>query len=311
MKKWCVYKHITPSQKVYIGITSQEPQKRWLCGYGYTHNKYFDRAIKKYGWNNIAHIIIARGLTEDEAKWLEIELIKAYDSTNNENGYNLTLGGEGGNGYIPSEETRIKMSEKMKGENNPFFGKHHSEETKKKISNSNSGENSPFFGRHLTKEHKEKIGKSNKGKKRTKEQCNDISKRMKGRFAGEKHPNYGKKMNDKQRKKMSDSKKGTHQSEETRNKISKSLKGKNKGKRSGTVKIVFCITTGKSFWGRREAGEYYNIKSDRGISSCCNKQKEFHGTLENGEKLRWMFIKGKILLNFSHNKKYKIKDLNK
>ena len=33
-----------------------------------------------------------------------------------------------------SEETKLKISEAEKGENNPFYGKHHSEETKQKLS---------------------------------------------------------------------------------------------------------------------------------------------------------------------------------
>ena len=30
MKKWIVYKHTSPSGKVYIGITSNSPEKRWI-----------------------------------------------------------------------------------------------------------------------------------------------------------------------------------------------------------------------------------------------------------------------------------------
>ena len=29
MRKFCVYKHTTPSGKVYIGITSRKPKERW------------------------------------------------------------------------------------------------------------------------------------------------------------------------------------------------------------------------------------------------------------------------------------------
>lgn len=41
-----VYKHTSPSNKVYIGITSQSVIKRWGSGHGYRHNEYFFRAIK-------------------------------------------------------------------------------------------------------------------------------------------------------------------------------------------------------------------------------------------------------------------------
>lgn len=48
MKKYCVYKHVSPSNKVYIGITSKNPLRRWENGNGYKNNKYFYRAILKY-----------------------------------------------------------------------------------------------------------------------------------------------------------------------------------------------------------------------------------------------------------------------
>lgn len=34
-KNYCVYKHTTPSKKVYIGMTGQDPEKRWRNGSGY------------------------------------------------------------------------------------------------------------------------------------------------------------------------------------------------------------------------------------------------------------------------------------
>lgn len=93
-KKWTVYKHTTPNDKVYIGITSRKPQSRWReNGKGYK-NQLFWKAIEKYGWENIKHEIIKENLTEQEAKLLEIELIKQYNSANSDYGYNLTIGGD-------------------------------------------------------------------------------------------------------------------------------------------------------------------------------------------------------------------------
>ena len=40
-----------------------------------------------------------------------------------------------------SEETRQKLSEAQKGENNPLFGKHHSAETRQKMSEAQKGKN--------------------------------------------------------------------------------------------------------------------------------------------------------------------------
>ena len=31
---WTVYRHISPSGKVYVGITSMQPELRWSKGYG-------------------------------------------------------------------------------------------------------------------------------------------------------------------------------------------------------------------------------------------------------------------------------------
>lgn len=40
-KKWCVYVHIAPNGKKYVGITSQKPEKRWNHGEGYQRHPYF------------------------------------------------------------------------------------------------------------------------------------------------------------------------------------------------------------------------------------------------------------------------------
>ena len=63
-----VYKHTFPNNKVYIGITQQQPEKRWKNGLGYdSHQEIMKRAIKKYGWNNIKHDILFQNLSKDEA----------------------------------------------------------------------------------------------------------------------------------------------------------------------------------------------------------------------------------------------------
>lgn len=103
-----VYVHIAPNGKRYYGITKQKVEARWKNGKGYGANEYFYRAINKYGWDNFEHIIIARGLSEEEAKWLEVELIREHDTSNREYGYNISLGGEAHKGHKHTEETRKK-----------------------------------------------------------------------------------------------------------------------------------------------------------------------------------------------------------
>lgn len=89
-----VYKHTCPNGKVYIGQTSQKPERRWSHGNGYKENSYFYRAIQKYGWDNIKHEIIAENLTQEEADSLEIELIERYKATDRNSGYNHHYGGQ-------------------------------------------------------------------------------------------------------------------------------------------------------------------------------------------------------------------------
>lgn len=145
--KYFVYKHTSPSGKVYIGITSQtKPEYRWgKNGNRYNNNEHFYRAIQKYGWGNIKHEILCEGLNKEEACKKEIELITKYKSNNAELGYNICSGGEIN---IFSEETRKKLSKSHKGllKGKPSYRK----------------------GIPLSEEHKQKISMSNKGKSRSK-----------------------------------------------------------------------------------------------------------------------------------------------
>lgn len=142
-RKWCVYVHISPSEKCYIGITSQKTKDRWRNGNGYKSNQYFSRAIQKYGWDSFKHEIIVDGLSEEEAKLTEIALIHKYNTTNPLYGYNISHGGSGTVGV------------RHFGEDNPFYGKHHTEETREKMRQNHydmTGENNPFYNKHHSNE---------------------------------------------------------------------------------------------------------------------------------------------------------------
>lgn len=180
MKNYTVYMHISPSNKRYIGITSTSVDMRWNNGHGYK-DQVFHRAIKKYGWDNIQHIIIAKGLDEEEAKWLEVELIREFDTTNPKHGYNVSHGGEGGNGLKHTEEWKQEHSRKMSGENNPMYGRTHTEEVREKLKKMNTGENNPWYGKQRSEETKRKISESNKGKKLSEEVKQKISEKMSGK----------------------------------------------------------------------------------------------------------------------------------
>ena len=73
-RKYKVYMHISPIGKKYIGITKQSLKKRFDNGRGYKGCFRFKKAIDKYGWENIEHILLKDNLTEEEAKKMEIDL---------------------------------------------------------------------------------------------------------------------------------------------------------------------------------------------------------------------------------------------
>lgn len=74
-KRYYLYRHITPSGKVYIGITCQKPENRWNNGRGYFNaiKTPFKSSIMKYGWENIKHEVLFSNLTKERAKNLEYE----------------------------------------------------------------------------------------------------------------------------------------------------------------------------------------------------------------------------------------------
>lgn len=110
--QWSVYKHTSPSGKVYIGI-AKDIKHRWRNkGSGYKGSTRIANAIKKYGWDNIKHEILFSELTKEAACQKEIELIKIFKSTDPAFGYNLLSGGQCG---LHSVETKEKIKKSNTG----------------------------------------------------------------------------------------------------------------------------------------------------------------------------------------------------
>lgn len=105
---WTVYMHITPSGKRYIGITSVPPEQRWQGGLSGYKGQVFENAIKKYGWENIEHVILYSNITKEEASKREQELISKYRTTESKYGYNVSSGGISDKSF--SEYTKQQMS---------------------------------------------------------------------------------------------------------------------------------------------------------------------------------------------------------
>lgn len=122
INNFCVYKHTSPSNKCYIGITKQIPEERWgsngnrymiIKRDGSYKHPYFANAILKYGWDNITHEILDAELTKEEACILEKKYISFYKSI--KKSYNITDGGEGSSGFKFSKETKKRLSDLRKG----------------------------------------------------------------------------------------------------------------------------------------------------------------------------------------------------
>lgn len=177
-RKYCVYRHTSPSGKVYVGITCQNPIRRWAHGHGYRNNPYFSNAIKKYGWDNFTHEVLFSDLTKEDACEKEIELIRFHKSNNEDYGYNISSGGEF-----------------------PTTGRKLSDEAKRKLSESRRGEKATWYGKKLSEEHRRKMSEAHKGRTHSLEQRRRNSESQKG----DKNHNYGKRASEETRKKMSDS----------------------------------------------------------------------------------------------------------
>lgn len=175
---WCVYMHTNlVNKKVYIGITSRKPDKRWGKGgseYTTKNHPAFGRAIEKYGWDNFSHDILFDGLSKQDACKKEIELIREYKSNctrykDPSFGYNMSDGGEiGSSGYVWSDESKKKLSDALRGIikdeewclhlSQAMSGKKATNETINKLRESH-------FGKVASSEAKDKMSKSRTGYK--------------------------------------------------------------------------------------------------------------------------------------------------
>lgn len=133
------------NNKTYIGYTQTSLYRRKISHYASsrknTSNNYFKSALSKYKESDFLWFVLFRSNSLDELKEREKFFIKLFKSNNRLFGYNLSSGGEQ---CFFNEEVRNKISKKAKsrgldGEQNPFYGKHHSSEQRKKWSESRKG----------------------------------------------------------------------------------------------------------------------------------------------------------------------------
>lgn len=251
MSTYTVYRHTSPAGKVYIGITSKKPERRWDNGKGYRDCPHMARAVAKHGWENFTHDIIAEGVTKEEAEAMEVRLIAEFRSNNGDFGYNADNGGSAPG--RTSEATRQKMSASRMG--HPT-----SDETRRKISAAHTGV--PLSPEHLEsvrrasalrrgvplpEETRRKISEANKGRVKSAEECRRISEAHRGKI---------------------------FLSEATRQKISETKKNSPstpRGANNPKSRAVVCVETGELFECIRAGADAKGINTAHNIGRSCRR----------------------------------------
>lgn len=138
----------TKNNKVYIGQTERSLEKRWsehrkMLLKDTHYNQHLQAAWNKYGGVNFLFSLVEKfdNQMNFDINMLEKYWICHYNSSNPLNGYNKTLGGEGGS---PSTETKKKQSLAR-------------------------------AGKALPESTRQKIGKAHRGRVKSAQECQNIS----------------------------------------------------------------------------------------------------------------------------------------
>lgn len=118
--------------KTYVGQHKSNDFNDDYMGSG----KLIKYAIKKYGIENFEKFKIQSCWSKEEMNKQEVFWIAEYRSRGKAE-YNIANGGGGTSGLSPWNKG--KKCPNLSGENNSFYGHHHSEESKKKISEAAKG----------------------------------------------------------------------------------------------------------------------------------------------------------------------------
>ena len=160
--------------KIYVGVHKTKNLDDGYMGSG----KVINSAISKYGIDNFTKTILETFETKEQMFAREREIV-TEEFLMREDVYNLRRGGLGGFDYINesgipkfkdklhSEETKQKIRLKRIGITHYIP----TEETKKKISNSKTGKSTKLKDCPKSEEHKRKISEAMKKRWREKKEC--------------------------------------------------------------------------------------------------------------------------------------------
>ena len=259
-ERFYVYEHIRKDTGAvfYVGKGSGK-----RCNHFLNRGKFWNNYCKSK--DNVEVRLPIQNVDEEFSLLAEVEIIDLY----RRRGVflvNISNGGEGTSGWIPSEETRKRIGEankhtpKASGEQHGMFGKKHTAESLAKMSafqkGRMTGENHPMHGKHHTEESKAKMSKSLKGTK-----------------TGKDNPFFGKTHSPEVREKLRAVQLGRKQSPEQIH---------NRAKTSW--KPVFCLTNNQHYPSLTEASKILGIDASS-ISACCL------GKLKTAGKMKFSYAK--------------------
>ena len=256
-ERFYVYEHIRKDTGAvfYVGKGSGN-RYRNFCNRG----KYWNNFCKSK--QNVEVRLPIKNVDEEFSLLAEVELIDLY-RRRGVRLVNISDGGEGTSGWIPSQETRKKISEankkipKLKGEKHWWFGKKHSAESLAKMvasQNKRDHTNHPMRGKHHTDEAKAKVSLARKGK------C-----------VGKENFFYGKTHSLESIKKIQAAHLGKKQSAEQIENRTKKIR-----------KSIICLTDNRLYSSITEASKILRIDGSS-ISACCK------GKLKTAGKMKFSY----------------------
>ena len=191
--------------KRYVGRckmkTTRSNSWKYYLGSGHA----FKEAVKKYGKENFSRTIISFAFSDEELNDQEIKTIEFLNAVEDKNYYNISSGLYCNPWKNKSLEEQKDIIEKVKNKSrkkvlSPEEYNKYIQSLKIKM----TGENNPFYGKHHTEDAKRAMSEKAVIRQEKMKENGTVSKPWLG-IKGEDNPHYGKKMSEISKAKMSES----------------------------------------------------------------------------------------------------------